>query len=102
MRKTHWEDQDIEPNPDAHQVVTQGTKGEIKESRNQDSLKSRKRIWDGRDDWIKTNFEVQERVVMKLQYLKSLGKIHRYKTFVSAALEVAVDREIAKAEKEGY
>jgi hypothetical protein len=39
---------------------------------------------------------------MKLQYLKSLGKIHRYKTFVSAALEVAVDREIAKAEKEGY
>jgi hypothetical protein len=83
-------------------VAVEPENEELLESRNQDSKKSRKRIWDGRDDWIKTNFEVQERVAMKLQYLKSLGKIHRYKTFVSAALEVAVDREIAKAEKEGY
>lgn len=62
----------------------------------------RKRPWDGQDDVIKVNYEVPERVQTKLQNLKSWKKIRNIKEFVAKSLEQAVDKEIAKAEKEGY
>jgi hypothetical protein len=62
----------------------------------------RKRQWDGQDEWVKVNYEVPKRVQTKLHQLKSWERIPNIKAFVAEALEKALDREIAKAEKEGY
>jgi hypothetical protein len=45
---------------------------------------------------------VQKRVHSKIKTLKTWERIDSIRDFVSHALEAAVDREIAKAEKEGF
>lgn len=72
------------------------------ESRNQENNQERKKPWDGHDAWIKVNYEVPERVQMKLQHLKASRRIRNFREFVPAALEAALDAEIAKAEQEGF
>jgi hypothetical protein len=72
------------------------------ETRNQGNNQERKKPWDGHDTWIKVNYEVPERVQMKLQYLKASRRIRNFREFVPEALEAALDAEIAKAEKEGF
>jgi hypothetical protein len=51
---------------------------------------------------VKANYEVPRRIQTKLHTLKTWGRIENLKGFVSEALEKALDREIAAAEKEGY
>jgi hypothetical protein len=63
---------------------------------------ARRRPWDGQDDDIKANYEVPRRVQTKLHSLKAWGKVKNIKGFVATALEAAIDREIAKAEREGF
>jgi hypothetical protein len=76
------------------------------ESRNQETKQEnnqeRKKPWDGHDTWIKVNYEVPERVQMKLQHLKASRRIRNFREFVPAALEAALDAAIAQAEQEGY
>jgi hypothetical protein len=80
----------------------QETKQEILEERNQGNNQERKKPWDGHDTWIKVNYEVPERVQMKLQHLKASRRIRNFREFVPAALEAALDAAIAQAEQEGY
>ncbi|MDR5839353.1 hypothetical protein [Caballeronia sp. LZ034LL] len=99
MPKMAWEETDIVQKGDATPARTaQGTKEEIKEALNQ----GRKRPWDGHDDWVKVNYEVPERVQLKLGWLKGQQRIKVIKAFVAEALEREVDKLIARAEKEGY
>jgi hypothetical protein len=67
-----------------------------------DDMPKRRRPWDGQDEWIKANYEVPKRVQTKLHNLKSWDRIKNLKEFVAKALEAAADKEIAKAEKEGF
>lgn len=69
---------------------------------NQPSLQPRRRAWDGQDNWIKVNFEIPERVNDKLHQLKAWKRIKSLKEFVAENLEWVIDREIAKAEKDGF
>lgn len=62
----------------------------------------RRRPWDGQDEMIKANYEVPQRVQTKLHQLKAWGRVKNIKGFVAHALEAAIDKEIARAEKEGY
>lgn len=62
----------------------------------------RRRPWDGQDDAVKASYEVPRRIQTKLHTLKTWGRVKNIKGFVSEALEAALDKEIAKAEREGY
>jgi hypothetical protein len=64
--------------------------------------KEKRRAWEGQDEIVKANYEVPKRVQTKLQTLKALGRVKNMKTFVAEALEAALDKELAAAEKEGY
>jgi hypothetical protein len=75
---------------------------ETLEPREKVSNERRRRTWEGKDDTIKVNFEIPERVQDKLHQLKAWKRIRVIKDFVTESLEAACDREIAKAEKEGY
>jgi hypothetical protein len=68
----------------------------------QPSLQPRRRAWDGQDNWIKVNYEVPERIQTKLKELKNWKRIKSLKEFVAENLEWVIDREIAKAEKDGF
>jgi hypothetical protein len=74
---------------------------ETKEPRKEERKEVRRRPWDGQDDIVKANYEVPRRVQTKLHTLKTWGRVKNIKGFVSEALEAALDREIAKAEREG-
>jgi hypothetical protein len=63
---------------------------------------TRRRPWDAQDQLVKANYEVPQRVQTKLHTLKAWQKIPNLKEFVAKTLEAALDKEIAKAEKEGY
>jgi hypothetical protein len=63
---------------------------------------TRRRPWDNQDQLVKANYEVPQRVQTKLHTLKAWQKIPNLKDFVAKTLEAALDKEIAKAEKEGY
>ena len=136
MPKQHWEDETIEPNPDAHQVVTQGTKegakaptketskeprkevsnassnqGTLqgtqevsKESSKEPSKEERRRAWHqpGQEEWKKTNYEMPLRVQTKLKEMKNWGYIPNVYRFVAEAVEMEIDKVIARAEEEGY
>jgi hypothetical protein len=73
-----------------------------KEPRKEPERVERRRPWDGQDDVIKANYEVPRRIQTKLHTLKAWGRIGNLKGFVAEALEKALDKEIAAAEKEGY
>jgi hypothetical protein len=64
--------------------------------------KEKRRAWEGQDEIVKANYEVPKRVQTKLQTLKALGRVKNMKTFVAEALEAALDKELAAAEREGY
>jgi hypothetical protein len=72
-----------------------GTKEDREEPR-------RRRPWDGQDEIVQANFDVPKRIKTKLHMLKTWDRIPNLKSFVTDTLEKAIDREIAKAEKEGY
>jgi hypothetical protein len=76
-------------------------KEETKEPR-KEAVIERRRPWDGQDDIVKANYEVPRRVQTKLHTLKTWGRVKNIKGFVSEALERALDKEIAAAEKEGF
>lgn len=76
-------------------------KEETKEPRREEGTE-RRRPWDGQDDLVKANYEVPRRVQTKLHSLKAWGRVKNIKGFVAEALEAALDKEIAKAEKEGF
>lgn len=78
----------------------EGSKEPTKESPKEGG--PRRRAWDGQDEWIKVNFEVPKRLRTKLKELKNWERIGSLKDFVAHALEAAADKEIAKAEKEGF
>jgi hypothetical protein len=84
------------------QLVHEPRKQEAKEPRKEEPALRRKRVWEGQDEWIKVNYEVQKRVHSKIKTLKTWERIDSIRDFVSHALEAAVDREIAKAEREGF
>jgi hypothetical protein len=128
MPKQHWEDEIIEPNPDAHQVVTQGTKegGKepakepskeashlssiqgnlpgVQEESKETSKEGRRRAWHqpGQEEWKKTNYEMPLRVQTKLKEMKNWGYIPNVYRFVAEVVEMEIDKVIAKAEQEGY
>jgi hypothetical protein len=62
----------------------------------------KRRPWDGLDEPVKGNFEVNTRLLAKLAWLKSAKQIRTQKDFVAEVLEREADKLIAKAEKEGY
>lgn len=85
----------------------EGNKESSLEGTNETSREARKeairrRVWEGQDEMIKVNFEVPKRLRTKLNTLKSWSRIESVKAYVAEVLEDAVDREIAKAEKEGF
>jgi hypothetical protein len=89
--------------PAALEASKEETKEPRKEATKQEpEREARKRPWDGQDDVVKANYEVPRRIQTKLHTLKTWGRIENLKGFVSEALEKALDREIAAAEKEGY
>ncbi len=98
--------------PATLEARNQGSNLETKEARNEGTpqpskeekkeVAPRRRAWDGQDEWIKVNFEVPKRLRTKLKELKNWERIGSLKDFVAHALEVAADKEIAKAEKEGF
>lgn len=97
---------DASPPSDATGRVepAQDSKLETKEPRKEGRKETpdRRRPWDGQDEIVKANYEVPRRVQTKLHTLKTWGRVKNIKGFVSEALERALDREIAAAEKEGY
>jgi hypothetical protein len=65
-------------------------------------VEARRRPWEGQDEVVKVNFEIPKRIRTKLASLKAWERIENQKDFVARVLEEAVDREIARAEEEGY
>lgn len=63
---------------------------------------ARRRPWDGLNEPVKGNFEVNTRLLAKLTWLKSAKQIRTQKDFVLEVLEREADKLIAKAEREGY
>jgi hypothetical protein len=51
---------------------------------------------------VQANYDVPKRIQTKLHTLKAWDRIPNLKVFVAETLEKALDKEIAKAEKEGY
>lgn len=81
--------------------IKEQSKQETKEA-SKDAAPIRRRPWDNQDQLVKANYEVPQRVQTKLHTLKAWQKIPNLKDFVAKTLEAALDKEIAKAEKEGF
>ncbi|WP_244832359.1 hypothetical protein [Caballeronia sp. TF1N1] len=76
----------------------QETKEQSKEPRSQ----GRKKPWDDRNEEVGVNYDIPQRVLMKMNHLKGMGVFRYHKHFVAAALEAACDRELAKLERDGF
>jgi hypothetical protein len=85
----------LEPRKEATNLPT-------KEPSNLGEATPRKRPWDGQDNIVQANYDVPKRIQTKLHTLKAWDRIPNLKVFVAETLEKALDKEIAKAEKEGY